>query len=79
MTEIPKPLPPEVKSIYNEDGEAQSPAMTEILSAQLNRNYRALEEKIEVLFQAKPGPRPPDTSPSTGGTIRKGGATIKGR
>ena len=79
--EIPKTLPPEVESIYNEDGEMWSPAMTEILLAQLDDNFRALEEKEVVLFQnTKPGPRPPST-PSGGGdkTVHKGGSTIRGK
>lgn len=77
--EKPKPLPPEVTSIYNEDQEAWSPAMTDILFAQLNNNFKALEEKIEVLFQSKPGPRPPATPSGSGDKIiHKGGVTIRG-
>ncbi|KKQ99010.1 MAG: hypothetical protein UT24_C0029G0022 [Candidatus Woesebacteria bacterium GW2011_GWB1_39_12] len=69
--EIPKTIPPE--SIYNEDDEVHSLAMTEILFAQLNNTYKALEEKGKVLYESKPLP------PSGDKTVNKSGTTIGGK
>ena len=66
--EILKPIPSD--NPYNPDQEIWSSAMTEILFAQLNNNFRALDEKIEVVFQSKPGPRPPATPSGGEATIK---------